>query len=196
MRARPVGALGAGDVAAVGQGARGHGRVAGLFGGLDGGVVQVPGRGGVTEACRGPAGQQAAFPRRYDQAAAQVVAGVAGGSGEQGADLAQVRGQDLEDRLGRDDLFQQVETGRTGFHLADQGLVEDAGPGQGMCQAFPDLLVQDRGRAEPRRHCEQVPAFHRCPAPSRGLGEQLQVERVGREPGHGGRCPGRPRSVW
>ena len=47
-----VGAFGAGDVAAVGQGARGHGRVAGLLGGLDGGVVQVPGGAGVAEAGR------------------------------------------------------------------------------------------------------------------------------------------------
>ena len=176
-----VGAVGAGDVAAVGQGARGHRRVAGLPGRRDGGVVQVPGRAGVAEAGRGPAGQQAALSRRDDQAAAQVVLRVAGRPGEQGADLPQVRGQDLEHGLGRDDLLQQVETGRPGFHLPDQGLVDRAGPGQRVGQALPDVRVQDRGRAELRRQREQVPASHGCPVPPHGLGEQLQIDHVGRD---------------
>ena len=43
MRARRRAPLAAGYVAAVGQGARGHGRVAVFAGRFDGGVVQVPG---------------------------------------------------------------------------------------------------------------------------------------------------------
>jgi hypothetical protein len=106
-----MGALAAGGVTAVGQGAGGHGGVTGFGGCFDGGVVQVPGSAGVAEGGGGPAGQHAALPRRDDQAAAELVVRVARGPGEHGADFAQVDGQDLEDGLGGDDLFQQVEPG-------------------------------------------------------------------------------------
>ena len=74
-----MGALAAGGVATVGQGAGGHGGVASFGGCFDGGVVQVPGGARVAEGGGGPASQHAGLPRRDDQTAAEFVVRVASG---------------------------------------------------------------------------------------------------------------------
>ena len=188
-----VGASGAGDVAPVRQGTRGDGRVAGLARRRDGDVIEIPGCGRITQGARGPPRQQAPLPRRHDQAPTQLVVRVTGPSAEQRADLSYVRGQHLEHVLRRDNLLHQVQPGRPCFQLPDHGLVQGTRPGQGICQPFPYLAVPDCcAGAGLRRQREQIAASHGRPVPSDGLGEQLQVERVGRDSRH--RARGRARA--
>src|SRR5262249_30388172 len=85
-----VGALHAGDVAPIREGAGGNRWIACFVSGLDGEVVEVPRGIGLVKCTCGPAGEQAAFAGHDDQSSTQVVLRIATCSVQKCASLSQV----------------------------------------------------------------------------------------------------------